>query len=113
MAGFALSRQPAPIVVLDIDGCIDAKTLEEALDGRDDVSLCIRSTEGPEARGGYYFSLRKEAPDQYMLRTFDLEDIVLMSQEKLIELINHASGRKFSAEMLVFSQRVINLRVDS
>lgn len=47
-----------------------------------------------------------------MLRTFDLDDILPMTQTDLIELINHASGRRFSADMLVLAQRVINLRVD-
>ena len=47
-----------------------------------------------------------------MLRTFDLDDIRLMTQTDLLELINHASGRRFSADMLKLAQRVINLRVD-
>ena len=111
MGEYDLSRQPAPVVVLDVDGCLDERTLEDALDGRDDVTLCIRSAEGPEARGGYYFSIRRES-GQYMLRTFDLDDILLITQTDLLELINHASGRRFSADMLTLAQRVINLRVD-
>jgi hypothetical protein len=103
-----------PLAFLDRDGPLTeddvARTLGERLDVG--VSVCVRSTSGPEKRGGYYFHVRRTREGHLALSTFDTRDVItLEDMATLVAFMNHASGRQYSEAMWEISQQ-INLRTD-
>lgn len=107
-----MKYQPAtqPVLV-DQDEPITDKQLSALLKEDDRLFLCIRSKKGNPQRGGYFFFIERSEEQWYL---YDLERNYegVFALERLVRFINHVSGRRFDEEILVFCQRVVNLRKD-
>lgn len=103
-----------PLVLIDQDGELETTVVERATRDRiaNGVSLCVRSGDGPEKRGGYFFHLRQTRDGHLSLSTFDTPDVVsLTDTATLVAFMNHVAGRRYSEAMWTISQR-LNLRTD-
>jgi hypothetical protein len=76
------------------------------------ASILIRSEQGAERRGGYFFHVSQES-DGIQFADFEGETVVQLPLADAVRLINHASGRAFDEEMLLLCQRTVNLRQDA
>lgn len=114
MPNFTLSQQPKfAMVTVDTDVSLTKEKLSETLKGRDGVTLCIRTQNGHNERGGYFFNIQRNPDKTYNLLTIEnsIADINI-PEEKLLRFINHASGLAFDSEMLDYCQNCINFRSD-
>ncbi len=113
MPNFSLSRQPRfPTVTVDTDDQITAGQIEQLLNGRQGITLCVRASAGNANRGGYFFCIAKEGETEYRLETVEGDFVAAFSLEALTRFINHASGRCFDVDMLEFCQNHVNFRED-
>lgn len=115
MSGFKLEKQPSyPLHIIDTDQPISEKLLSEKFDDKNNnIMLLIRSENGHEKRGGFFFSLKREPNSNvYTLETIDGNTIADFNQKDLIRFINHVAGLKFDPEMLSYCQNTINLLSD-
>lgn len=107
-----------PLAILEQDTPIRADQIHELLNTRvrkDRISLLLRSEHGNPNRGGYYFHFIKSASpgNTYNLYDFQKRQVASLSEEDLILLINHCSGRAYSEQSYMICQNEINLRDDS
>ncbi|MFT4912690.1 MAG: hypothetical protein ACI9YM_001269 [Brevundimonas sp.] len=100
-----------PLQLIDRDLPIDGNWLTELLAERQQASFLVRSAAGNVKRGGYFFHVRK-TPDGVQFVEFAGVAVVTLTISDAVNLINHASGRKFNSEMLLLCQQAINLRQD-
>lgn len=114
MPNFNLKQQPQyPIKVIDTNSPISLEQLNNAFDGLDAITLCVRSKNGHPNRGGHFFCIRNSQHSEEMhLETIEGDDIDMFTPEQLIRFINHASGLLFDREMLTYCQNSINFRTD-
>lgn len=114
MADFTLRQQPQyPIKLLDTNSPISLEQLLNLFDELDAITLCVRTENGHQNRGGYYFCIRKsQDADEMLLETIEGDAVTVLPQVQMLRFINHASGLAFDQEMLVYCQNSINFRVD-
>lgn len=106
-----------PLKVIDQNAPVDATQLRAFLDTKTDtdgVSILIRSETGHPERGGYFFHFRRSTatPIEYELFDFQKTRVAAMTEDELILLINHCSGRQYSEASYLVCQNEINLRSD-
>lgn len=102
-----------PIVYYDHDGPITERDLRKLLKPTG-ITLLFRFSTGDPKRGGYYFQI-EPTEAEYILRPFDAksdDDVYRVDFELLLELINHISGRTFSAEAFNYVRNSINMPSD-
>lgn len=110
---YSLSQQPRfPVVTIDTDGPISEEQIAGLLARGPGATVCVRSARGHANRGGYFFSVWKQDETAYLLETIEGTPAATFSLSGLVRFINHASGRRFDAEMLDYCQNVINFRGD-
>lgn len=64
MPNFSLQQQPQyPIVTIDTDLPICEEQVENILEHKTGVTLCVRSSQGHPKRGGYFFAFPKTKPN--------------------------------------------------
>ena len=116
------NRLPAlpfpPLAVLEQDTPLQAHQIRDLMSSRDAgdrISLLLRSKRGHPKRGGYYFHFTMSAPPEntYHLYDFQKHKVASLSEEDLVLLINHCSGRDYSERAYMICQNEINLRDDS
>ena len=113
MPNFDLINQPRyQIITHDSNDALTADLLKDYLSRSDGITLCIRSEAGHPDRGGYFFCISKKGDNMYELETIEGVHVDTFSEERLLTLINHASGRVFDSEMLDYCQNSINFRTD-
>ncbi len=113
MPNFDLARQPQyPIKTLDTDKIIPPSQIASLLSDCQQITLCVRSKNGHPNRGGYYFCISEKSANTYDLETIEGVYVDTFSLDDLTILINHASGKKFSQQMLDYCQNSINFRAD-
>lgn len=103
--------------VIDQNSPLDTIQLKALISDRGDqegVSILIRSETGHPKRGGYYFHFRRSPNnyDDYELFEFQKTRVATMSEDELVLLINHCSGRQYSEVSYGVCQNEINLRGD-
>lgn len=106
-----IGASPYPVQVIDTDTPLDAVQLLSCLGDAPGVSLCVRSAQGPQRRGGYFFHFAR-AGEQFLLSDFENNPVGPLEPTELVRFINHVSGRLFDPEMLHFCQSVVNFRQD-
>jgi hypothetical protein len=106
-----IGNAPYPVRTIDSDNPITFAQLADIVGTAEGASICLRSATGHQNRGGYFFHFRPHEND-FKLLDFVGHEVVRLSPEHLAKFINHASGRVFDEEMLIFSQSVVNLRQD-
>ena len=107
-----------PLDILEQDTPIQAHQIHDLLSTRgadDGISLLIRSESGDPNRGGYYFHFTRSNPLEvtYDLYDFQKHKVASLSEDDLVLLINHCSGRAYSERSYMICQNEINLRDDS
>jgi hypothetical protein len=113
MPNFNLSQQPHyPIKTIDTDEPILSSQLIPLFTNDNGITLCVRSKSGHPQRGGYFFCITKESEDLYILETIEGVEVDTFDLPSLISFINHASGKKFNAQLLDYCQNSINFRND-
>lgn len=106
-----IGAPPFGVRTLDTDVPLTLHHLHDALGEQLGVSLCVRSANGPNNRGGYFFHFER-AGTQFLVRDFERNVIGTLEPNELVRLINHVSGRQFDADMLTYCQSVVNFRQD-
>lgn len=106
-----IGKAPFPVRTVESDDPLTLPQLRAALGAGKRVTLCLRSAEGHPERGGYYFHLA-DVGGELALFDFEGEEVATLSPAEAVRFINHASGRRFDAEMLAFCRSTINLRRD-
>ncbi len=113
MPNFDLINQPNYVLkTYDSNSAIDLSTLNMLMGKESGIMLCVRSATGHPNRGGYFFCISQKGDNTYTLETIEGVYVDTFSGDKLITLINHASGRAFDTEMLDYCQNNINFRTD-
>ncbi len=113
MPNFELNQQPQyPIVTKDTDMALTNDQVMSLFSARDRITLCVRSSSGHPNRGGYYFCIHKISNNSFQLETIEGVYVDHFGLDTLVNFINHASGRKFSSELLDYCQNSINFRTD-
>ena len=115
MAKFPLGPAPFQVVVFDTSSGITEEQLQRIINANEaGVSLCVRSAQGPEKRGGYFFHFRHSVAERglYELSTFDRSVIDNISLDFLVRLINHVIGYRFDTDVFNYCQNIINFRQD-
>ena len=114
MPNFDLKQQPQyPIKVIDTNSPITLEQLNNAFDGLDAITLCVRSEDGHPNRGGHFFCIRNNLHTEEMrLETIEGEYVDTFAPEQMSRLINHVSGLLFDREILTYCQNSINFRTD-
>ena len=115
MARSPLGAAPFRVVIYDTSSGMTVEQLQRIIDANESgVSLCVRSAQGPEKRGGYFFHFQRStnAEGSYELRTFDRAVVDHISIEFLVRLINHTIGYQFDADIFNYCQNNINFRQD-
>lgn len=115
MARSPLGAAPFHVVTYDTNDGITVEQLQHIIDANEaGVSLCVRSAQGPEKRGGYFFHFKQSAVEEglFTLCTFDRSVVDNISIEFLARLINHTIGYRFDAEIFNYCQNTINFRQD-
>lgn len=114
MPNFDLKQQPQyPIKVIDTNSPITLEQLNNAFDGLDAITLCVRSENGHPNRGGHFFCIRNNLYTEEMrLETIEGDYVDTFAPEQMTRLINHISGLLFDREILTYCQNSINFRTD-
>ena len=115
MARSPLGAAPFHVVTYDTNDGITIEQLQHIIDENEaQVSLCVRSAQGPEKRGGYFFHFKRSGVETSMLTlyTFDHAVIDNISIEFLVRLINHTIGYRFDLDIFNYCQNIINFRQD-
>lgn len=115
MPRFPLGAAPFHVVTFDTNDGITVEQLQHIIDVNEPgVSLCVRSAQGPEKRGGYFFHFQHSSSENglYELSTFDRSVVDNISIEFLARLINHTIGYRFDADIFNYCQNIINFRQD-
>jgi hypothetical protein len=115
MAQSPLGGTPFPVVIYDTNSGITEEQLQRIIDVNESgVSLCVRSAQGPEKRGGYFFHFRHSTDPAglFELSTFDRAVVDNISIEFLVRLINHTIGYRFDPDIFNYCQNTINFRQD-
>ena len=107
-----------PLGILEQDTPIQAHQIQDLLSTRDvgdRISLLLRSENGDPNRGGYYFHFTRSTliETTYDLYDFQKRKVASLSEDDLVLLINHCSGRAYSERSYMICQNEINLRDDS
>ena len=100
---------------IDTDTPIESEALETILlDRPNGVSICVRSLNGPEDRGGYFFHVRPKTGNQPGCELVNFERLVAASfdVENLAVFINHCTGLAFDEASFQLCQTTINFRLD-
>ena len=106
-----IGAPPFGMRTLDSDLPLSLHHLQDALGEQLGVSLCIRSANGPDNRGGYFFHFER-ARTKFLVRDFEKNEIGFLEPDELVRFINHVSGRQFDADMLTYCQSEVNFRQD-
>jgi hypothetical protein len=105
-----------PLVLFDDDRLFAADDLRRIAEtrGGNGISVCIRYSEGPEKRGGYFFHFRPLPDDGNSFTLFDFErrELGTFSTVQLVRFINHCTGRKFDEDAFILCQTVLNFLKD-
>ncbi len=104
-----------PLVKVESSEPIKSDVLAEIIDQRPSgVSICVRSTEGHEERGGYFFHVRlKDATsNSYDIFNFEKISVLNLSLPHLTNFINHCAGLAFDEDSFQLCQTVVNFRLD-
>ncbi len=101
-----------PLSVVDRDEPVDEAWLAEQLvAAQGGVSLLLRSDDGANQRGGFFFHISL-SENSVSFHDFSGLQLVSLPLAEAAKLINHASGRAYNEDMLTLCQRTINLRQD-
>ena len=104
---------PYPLVFIDINGPIRSSDFKMATaHSRRGVTLCIRTETGPDSRGGYFFHVKEITGGYFEICDIEKDFKDELTEEDLIQLINHVTGREFSERAFKYSIQQINLRHD-
>jgi len=107
-----IGAPPYTIQTLDSDRPIVLEDITPFLNNEAGVSFCIRSVNGHEKRGGYFFHIKKNL-NLYCISDFEKSKVWdFDAAADLVRFINHVSGRRFDLDMFKFCQDVVNLRQD-
>ncbi len=104
-----------PMERVDTDTPIEPEALEAILlDRPNGVSICVRSLNGPEDRGGFFFHIRPKPDNQPAYELVNFEKLVAASfdVENLAVFMNHCSGLAFDEASFQLCQTTINFRLD-
>ena len=113
MPNFDMIKQPRfPLITIDTNTPINQEQFMNLFDTDDGITLCIRSKNGHEKRGGYYFCIYKNNDNCFSLETMEQVLVRDFSQNDIIKFINHASGLCFDEEILQYCQNEVNFRAD-
>ena len=107
-----IGQPPFELCVIDSDEPLTQRDIIRSLDPSGSVSLCIRSGQGHERRGGYFFHLRQDQNQRFVINDFAGKAIDSVDLEFLTRFVNHVSARVFDREMLAYCQRTVNLSQD-
>jgi hypothetical protein len=102
-----------PIIFIDIDRPFAKSDLLDVLSkqkGR--ASICIRSLNGHEQRGGYFFHFELRG-SLVALFLFDGTEKTELTIDQATDLVNHCTGSVFSEEALQLFQQKLNFKEDS
>jgi len=106
-----IGSSPYPVQTIESDSPLTSAQINEAFKQSSGVSLCVRTEDGHNSRGGYFFHIEKNE-NSYRIIDFEKNEIAMLDINKLVRFVNHVSGRQFDEEMLVFCQSVVNFRQD-
>lgn len=107
-----IGQPPFGLRVIDTDEALTQEDIMQCLEASGSVSLCIRSAQGHPRRGGYFFHLRQDQNQRFIIHDFAGQAIDSLDLKSLTRFINHVSGRMFDREMLVYCERVVNFNQD-
>lgn len=111
MPAAPIGPTPFPLKLVDSDKSISDIEIERLVSNSEGCSLCVRALEGDNNRGGYFFHIKK-TDSQFGIYDFNGVWIANVTLAFLARFINHASGRIFDPEVLVFCQTIVNLKQD-
>lgn len=106
-----IGEPPFDVLTIDSDVALNISDIEQAMEDRTGVSVCVRSATGHERRGGYFFHIERAEQD-YNVFDFEKNLVGTLNPTDLMRFINHVSGRLFDQDMLTYCQSVVNLRQD-
>lgn len=104
-----------PVVKVDTVSPLSIEQLEETLKSRSEgVTLCVRSIDGHQNRGGYFFHLKPVNVEPLECEVFNFEKIFVakLPLDKVVCFINHCAGLAFDEWAFQFCQSVVNFRLD-
>lgn len=104
-----------PVITFDADRKFTLHDLRDLLGKRPNgVSVCIRHSEGPRCRGGYFFHFapKMKSPDEIELYDFEKILVWTFRPQGLVAFINHCTGRQFDEQSFVLSQTQLNFLSD-
>lgn len=106
-----LGETPFPLRVIDTDSPLSLEQILGLFHGENAATILVRSEHGPAKRGGYFFHTER-SENLFQIFDFERNPIAKLSGDRLTRFINHASGRRFDDEMLLFCQSVVNFKLD-
>jgi hypothetical protein len=106
-----IGQTPFPLRVIDTDSPLSVEQVLGLFQGEDAATILVRSVQGPARRGGYFFHAER-SENLFQIFDFERNPIAKLDSDHLTRFINHASGRRFDDEMLLFCQSVVNFRLD-
>lgn len=104
-----------PVVRVDTSEPLTIEQVSELLSERlNGVTICVRSAEGHENRGGYFFHLKPidETLDQCEIYNFEKIPVSILTLDKITDFINHCVGLSFDEWAYQFSHTTVNFRLD-
>ncbi len=104
-----------PLVKLDTDDPIRQDTLVDILHQRlTGVSICVRSANGHQNRGGYFFHIRPtdDTLNECEILNFEKIFVARLPLANITTFINHCAGLAFDEDSFQLCQSVINFRLD-
>lgn len=106
-----IGAAPYTVRTLDLDRPITIADIAPLFAAASTISLCVRSSNGHEQRGGYFFHINRDGA-LYHICDFEKSQVSTFDAAQLIRFINHVAGRQFDAEIFNHCQTVVNLRQD-
>ena len=106
-----IGKAPFRVRTIESDQALTLAQITSGLKKAPGISLCVRTVDGHEKRGGYFFHI-ENASASYRIFDFEKNEIATLTPAELVRFVNHVSGRQFDAGMLVFCQSVVNFRQD-
>ncbi len=113
MPRFDLEKQPRfPLVKFDTNDPLTENQLISLLNQNPGITLCVRSCDGHDNRGGHFFCIQLQENGDITLETMEQEYVDTFSAPTMLRFINHACGLKFDREMQLYCQNSLNFRSD-
>ena len=79
------------------------------------ASICIRYSDGPADRGGYFFHFAPVTAEanEFQLYDFEKRPLKKLSPQSIVAFINHCTGRRFDEPSFILCQTELNFLKDA